>query len=119
MQVEDLRPGAEWPDGHKPLTQEISHDALYRVVHVSHTYTTGDGQDESTDWRAPEEEHREADPIRSTAAHMIAAQAEQHVVDLDYSHDWLANMTTPLLPARSPGLGARSHELRGDRENRD
>ncbi|MFT3928616.1 MAG: toxin TcdB middle/N-terminal domain-containing protein [Myxococcales bacterium] len=91
---EDLRPTAEWPDGHKPVTQHVAHDALYRVAQVSHVYPTNDGHDDATDWRDAEEAHRDADPMAATAAPMLPANPQDRVVDLEYNHDWLANMTS-------------------------
>ncbi|MFT3925550.1 MAG: SpvB/TcaC N-terminal domain-containing protein [Myxococcales bacterium] len=94
VSVEDLRPGYEWPRGHKPFNQFISHDALYRVAHVNHVYETGNSLDDASDWRDTEDEHRDADPMASTAAPMLSAQGSARVVDLEYSYDWLANMTS-------------------------
>jgi len=92
--IEDRRIPSEWPAGHKPVDQHIFHDALYRVASVNHEYHTATTVDAATDWREEETRHRAADPMHATAAPMIAAQAQNRVVDLEYSHDWLANMTS-------------------------
>ncbi len=93
--MDDLRPGAEWPEGHKPFNQQIAHDALYRVAQVSYTYKGEQGAyDDATDWRDTEEAHRAADPMAATAPKMLPKNAQDRVMEFDYQHDWLANMTS-------------------------
>jgi RHS repeat-associated protein len=101
--VDDRRPGSEWPEGHKPYDQTIYHDALYRVASVQYAYhtptkedfvTEADGTERAPDWRDEEARHREADPMRPEAPEMVSSPADRRVIDLEYSHDWLANMTS-------------------------
>ncbi len=101
--VDDRRPGSEWPEGHKPYDQTIYHDALYRVASVQYAYHTptkedferlADGTERAPDWRDEEARHREADPMRPEAPEMVSSPADRRVIDLEYSHDWLANMTS-------------------------
>ncbi len=100
--VDDRRLASEWPAGHKPYSQTIYHDALYRVASVHYDYQAPNGEDSTTaadgsqrapDWRDEEARHRAADPMRPEAAKMVSAPADRRVIDLEYSHDWLANMT--------------------------
>jgi RHS repeat-associated protein len=92
--IEDERPASEWPDGHRPQTVSISHDALYRVEGVFYEYRDEDGLtvDAATDWRDTEAAHRAADPMRARAAPKLAASPSTRVVNLWYRHDWLSNM---------------------------
>jgi len=92
--VEDRRIPREWPAGHKPFDQHVFHDALYRVSAVNHEYRTATSRDSAADWRSEETRRRAADPMHATAAPMVATQAPHRVLDLEYSHDWLANMTS-------------------------
>jgi len=100
--VDDRRLASEWPAGHKPYSQTVYHDALYRVASVHYEYQAPNGEDSATsadgsqrapDWRDEEARHRAADPMRAEAAKMVSAPADRRVIDLEYSHDWLANMT--------------------------
>ncbi|MCB9634610.1 MAG: hypothetical protein H6721_20995, partial [Sandaracinus sp.] len=100
--IHDLRPASEWPEGYRPQTARITHDALYRVAGVDFEYRTELGAtylDVPSDWRASlhatnadGQSHRTADPMRTDPAPMVAALPEARVVNLTYETDWLANV---------------------------
>jgi RHS repeat-associated protein len=92
--IEDRRNPGEWPTGHKPATQRVRHDALYRVAQVDYAYSTPTQVDQFQDWRDEEERHRPYDPMRPKAAPSVTAEAPDRVMSLGYSHDWLANMVS-------------------------
>ncbi|MEM9075011.1 MAG: RHS repeat-associated core domain-containing protein, partial [Myxococcota bacterium] len=101
--VWDLRMPEEWPDGHRPQSVQIGHDALYRVTGAEYTYHLpggAEGIDTGLDWRAERERVlgdgetvRGADPMRSRPAPMVSAAPSTRVMSLTYAHDWLGNMT--------------------------
>jgi RHS repeat-associated protein len=92
--TDDRRSASDWPEGHKPYSQDIFHDALYRVTSVYYDYKTTTFDDAATDWRTEEDRRRESDPMKADAAEMVATLAPKRVEELQYSHDFLANMTS-------------------------
>lgn len=94
--VDDRRLPLQWPAGHRPQSAQIAHDALYRVEVVSFDYTQDNASqtpvDQGTDWRTTASAHRNADPMRAGAAPMASKVPTARVSNLEYQHDWLANM---------------------------
>ncbi|MEM9070445.1 MAG: SpvB/TcaC N-terminal domain-containing protein, partial [Myxococcota bacterium] len=101
IELHDLREASEWPDGFRPQTARVLHDALYRVAAVDYEYSTAAGWsefDNAQDWRAELEAantdgttHRGADPMRTNPAESVSALPSGRVVNLTYTTDWLAN----------------------------
>ncbi|MCU0682762.1 MAG: hypothetical protein MUF34_11025, partial [Polyangiaceae bacterium] len=95
--INDLRPPTQWPDGHRPQSIAIQHDALYRVRQASYAYTRDDGasapSDAPSDWRDAAHALRGADPMRPGAAPRVAAPPAGRVAGLRWQHDWLGNVT--------------------------
>lgn len=100
--IEDLRTPEEWPDGHRPQSVRIAHDALYRVASADFEYALDGGATSATDlgldWRAARENpngdlstHRAADPMRSRPAPMLPDLPESRVTSLTWEYDWLGN----------------------------
>ncbi|HBQ17788.1 MAG TPA: hypothetical protein DEF51_43895 [Myxococcales bacterium] len=93
VRIEDLRDASEWPDGYRPQTVDVFHDALYRVVNAHYTYAGGTaGGDQSSNWRSDMATHRADDPMRTTPAPMAAALPPERVRSLTWQYDWLGNM---------------------------
>ena len=86
----------EPPRGIRSADVNISHDALYRVTQATYTYHDGTawGSDVAHDWRDERLIHQSADPMREQPAPMLPAMPANRVEQLDWSHDWLANMTS-------------------------
>lgn len=97
--VWDLRIASEWPAGHKPRNVEIRHDALYRVERAELSYETATGHDTATDWRTERmahpsgTSHQNADPMREEPAPMVPTLPADRVANLNWTYDWLANMS--------------------------
>ena len=93
VRIEDLRDASEWPDGYRPQTVDVFHDALYRVVNAHYTYAGGTaGGDAASNWRSDMATHRADDPMRTTPAPMAAALPPERVRSLTWQYDWLGNM---------------------------
>ncbi|UJR84267.1 SpvB/TcaC N-terminal domain-containing protein [Sandaracinus amylolyticus] len=109
-EIVDHRDPTEWPDGHRPQSTYVMHDALYRVIGASFSYTQDSGTrttaDDATDWRDAQEIIRgeqfvedpqpSADPMHVEPAPML--QQLEHlpgrVQDLSWRWDWLGNTTS-------------------------
>ena len=95
VEVADLRDGDEWPDGYRPQSVNVGHDALYRVSWAEYAYTQdmmGTGPDSAQDWRADQATTRSGDPMRTTPAAMVPTLPAERVNDLEWTYDWLGNM---------------------------
>jgi RHS repeat-associated protein len=94
---DDVSP-AEFPAGYKPSRTRIDYDALYRVARARIDYKQVAGgawtTDTALDWRASQNAHRPADPMREAPAPMLPAMPANRVAQLNYDYDWLANMTS-------------------------
>jgi RHS repeat-associated protein len=97
VQVEDLRPSAEWPAEQRPHRYEIRHDALYRVAQVDYSYRSGTAWtttgNPATDWRATQNAMAAVDPMERRPAPRLGDLPDDRVVNFTYAYDWLANQT--------------------------
>ncbi|WP_275935527.1 SpvB/TcaC N-terminal domain-containing protein [Sandaracinus amylolyticus] len=109
-EIIDHRDPTEWEPGHRPQSTYVMHDALYRVIGASFSYTQDSGTrttaDIATDWRDAQEIIRgdedaenlrpSADPMHVEPAPML--QQLEHlpgrVQDLSWRWDWLGNTTS-------------------------
>ncbi len=96
IEVFDNRPSDEWPEGHKPASYRVGHDALYRVASVELDYSLQSGLrapgDPFLDYRDELARVQLADPMRSKTAPLLPAPPPERVASLTYDYDWLANM---------------------------
>jgi RHS repeat-associated protein len=92
--IRDLRPASEHPDGARPRSTLIDHDALYRVVDVGYEYETDGGTapfDAASDWRDAAERLRAADPMAQAPAPSVASLPEGRAVSMTWSYDFLGS----------------------------
>jgi hypothetical protein len=100
-EVVDHRDPLEWPAGHRPQSTYVMHDALYRVIRASFSYTQDSGRrttaDTASDWRDAQAAIRQAsaDPMDGRPAPMLqdSAAVSTRVQDLSWHWDWLGNTT--------------------------
>jgi RHS repeat-associated protein len=118
--VSDDRPPAEWPDGFRPQSVAIEHDALYRVRRATYAYARDGGargpDDAPTDWRDAVEALRPSDPMRPGAAPRLPAPPAARVARLAWRHDWLGNVTAWDDDARTFYERSLGRLTNGDRE---
>jgi len=97
VELSDLRPATEWPDGYRPQSVSIEHDGLYRVSRAELSYRRDDGAsatfDEARDFRVALASLSDIDPMHKSAAPSIAGVLPGRVVSLTWDSDWLGNVT--------------------------
>ncbi|UJR85586.1 SpvB/TcaC N-terminal domain-containing protein [Sandaracinus amylolyticus] len=96
LRITDGRIAREWPDGHRPQSVVLQHDALYHVVDAAYSYTN----DTSTEVLDVATEYRDAiialesvDPIHALPAPSAAGPLDTRVVSLTWDFDFLGNTT--------------------------
>lgn len=95
--LDDRRVPEEWPDGHRPRSVQIAHDALSRVTGAAFSYTdaTGSpGPDLNPDWRAELALLTSSDPMRRSPAPGASLAPNGRALSLSYAHDFLGNTTS-------------------------
>ncbi|UJR85584.1 SpvB/TcaC N-terminal domain-containing protein [Sandaracinus amylolyticus] len=96
LRVTDGRIAREWPDGFRPQSVQLEHDALYRVTRASFFYandTSADAVDVATDPRAAIQALESADPMRELPAPSVAGSLDTRVLELEWDYDFLGNST--------------------------
>ena len=92
--IEDLRPAAEWPAGHKPVTRAMTYDGLNRVTGVTYTYT-GVTNDPWSSPHAPEHAGtRGPGPLGLRGKPKPEAAFTNRVKTESYAYDGLGNRTS-------------------------
>ncbi len=92
--IEDLRPAAEWPAGHKPVTRAMTYDGLNRVTGVTYTYT-GVTNDPWSSPHAPEHAGtRGPGPLGLRGKPKPEAVFTNRVKTESYAYDGLGNRTS-------------------------
>ncbi len=92
--IEDLRPAAEWPAGHKPVTRAMTYDGLNRVTGVSYTYS-GVTNDPWSSPHAPEHAGtRGPGPLGLRGKPKPEAAFTNRVKTESYTYDGLGNRTS-------------------------
>ncbi len=93
--IADERIPEEWPDGYRPQSVDIEHDALYRVIDAEYTYhkdNSATGTDLGRDWRDDQAPTQPYDPMRTAPAPMVPNLPSERVNSLTWQYDWLGNM---------------------------
>ncbi|UJR84230.1 SpvB/TcaC N-terminal domain-containing protein [Sandaracinus amylolyticus] len=94
LAITDGRVGREWPDGFRPQSVRLRHDALYRVIDAEYSYRADDAsgaEDAATDYRDALRALEGADPMRELPAPSVAGALDSRVVSLTWDHDFLGN----------------------------
>lgn len=90
--ISDLRDGADWPAGAKPVSRTMGYDDLYRVTSVTYSYAAPGGVDA---WKSPfAAENANAPSVDGNARSAPHVSFSQRVQEETFSYDWLGNTSS-------------------------